>query len=108
MNIGSNHRDTQSNTRKTLSPPTQRSQWTGALCVFCAAAGFSFKSILIELAYVHPVDAATLHPMHLRQGAGYGEASDPFTADSLREPNIKTCWRLATLIALPHVAVGGF
>jgi hypothetical protein len=60
VNIGSNHRDTQSNTRKVVNPPTQRSQLTGALCVFCAAAGFSFKSILIKLAYVYPVDAATL------------------------------------------------
>lgn len=40
--------------------PSQRSHVTGALIVFTAAVGFSFKSILIKLAYVHPVDAATL------------------------------------------------
>jgi len=33
---------------------------SGSLYVFLAAVGFSFKSILIKLAYVHSVDAATL------------------------------------------------
>jgi drug/metabolite transporter (DMT)-like permease len=40
--------------------PSQRGHVAGALIVFTAAVGFSFKSILIKLAYVHPVDAATL------------------------------------------------
>jgi drug/metabolite transporter (DMT)-like permease len=37
-----------------------RTALTGALFCFISAVGFSFKSILIKLAYVYPVDASTL------------------------------------------------
>ena len=37
----------------------------GTVCVLLAAIGFSAKAILIKLAYVHPVDAATLLTMRL-------------------------------------------
>jgi drug/metabolite transporter (DMT)-like permease len=37
----------------------------GTFCVLLAAIGFSAKAILIKLAYVHPVDAATLLTLRL-------------------------------------------
>jgi len=42
-----------------------RSSLAGTLCVLIAAIGFSAKAILIKLAYVHPVDAATLLTLRL-------------------------------------------
>ena len=42
-----------------------RSSLAGTVCVLLAAIGFSAKAILIKLAYVHPVDAATLLTLRL-------------------------------------------
>ena len=42
-----------------------RSSVAGTVCVLLAAIGFSAKAILIKLAYVHPVDAATLLTLRL-------------------------------------------
>ena len=37
------------------------SRWIGPLCAVLGVLGFSFKAILIKLAYAwHPVDAVTL------------------------------------------------
>jgi drug/metabolite transporter (DMT)-like permease len=40
---------------------TGRERWTGPLCAVAGVLGFSFKAILIKLAYAwHPIDAVTL------------------------------------------------
>lgn len=43
-----------------LPSPAARTPLTGTVCVLAAAACFSAKAVIIKLAYVHPVDAATL------------------------------------------------
>ena len=42
-----------------------RTSLAGTVCVLLAAIGFSAKAILVKLAYVHPVDAATLLTLRL-------------------------------------------
>ena len=48
------------------------SRWAGPLCAVVGVLGFSFKAILIKLAYqIHPVDAATLLMLRMLYSAPF-------------------------------------
>lgn len=84
-------------TQTSSEPP--HSSLLGSLMVFIAAVGFSSKAIMVKLAYVYPVDPATLIALRMAFSAPFFIALAIWVARSSKTSNMTTQdgWMIAAL-----------